>query len=421
MRRIRILIIAIVSLQLFYGCNKFQDFPDTSVDERINERMELYAEYLTDAPFGWKAYLLTKSGLQKNFTFRFNNVNRVFTILEDDVTEMDESSYRLKYLQRPTLIFDTYSLLHLLADPDDGVYGGVVAEGMRSDFEFHFLEATADRIELKGIYNESKLILIKATSVLDASNTFNDTDALLSEVSNLRTYFKRTLIDGVEYEVDLNTADRRFGLVRYEGGIAVRSSSSFYIVGDEINFYEPIVLGLDTIHKLTDVVFDPTGFLSAKLGSVNLRITEAIEPLFYDVTVISRFWASDRQLFFSSWTRDGVKDYLNESSVATLTGFNQQIFWMGFNTGYDLLGYAQSFSLAYGVAIGYNLDFTTGIIKYSYLGFLGSMAAGPRAITLQAAQNFTDPNGLYIIEKGASVYDLVTVTDARKWISITPI
>lgn len=422
MKRIKILVIGILCFKLFGGCNKFQDFPESSIDERINERMELYSNYLIGAPFGWKAYLLTKSGLQKNFTFRFNNQNRVFTTLEDDKSLTEESSYRLKYLQRPALIFDTYSLLHLLSDPDASVYGGVFAEGMQSDFEFHFVNATEDRIELRGVFNESKLIFIKANSALDATNTFDDMDAMLATLLKLKTYFKRTVIDGLEFEVDLNPNDRRFGLVYYEEGFAVRNMSSFYVVGDEINFYDPIILGVDTIRKLTDVSFNPSGYLSVNFGQVNLQITESVEPLFYDKTVISRFWASDRQLSFGYWSRDAVKDYLNESSIATITGLNQQIMWMDFNPSIDLLGYARNFSLEYGPAIRVTLDYTTGIVKYVYAGSLGTMnPLAQRNIAVEAAQNFTDPNGLYIIEKGASVYDLVTVTDARKWVSITPL
>ena len=34
---------------------------------------------------------------------------------------LQESSYRLKAEQQPTLIFDTYSYVHVLADPNEAV------------------------------------------------------------------------------------------------------------------------------------------------------------------------------------------------------------------------------------------------------------------------------------------------------------
>jgi len=396
--------------------------PETSVNERINERMDEYQRYLSSSEHGWKAYLLTKSGLQKNFTFKFDDKNRVWTTLEDDVTDTEQSSYRLKYLQRPSLLFDTYSLLHKLADPNPEVYNGEWAEGMKSDFEFAFMNATADRIELKGLYNESKLILIKAKSSQDLQNTFLDNDALIGEIMKLRTYFKRTIIDDKEYEVDLNGGVRRFALIEYIDGFAKRTESSFYIVGDEVHFYTPLVLGKDSIKTLNDVKFDAAaGYVTATMGSAQLKISEAIEPLYYDKTAVNRFWASGRQLSYTPWVADGVQDYLNDASITAGTGLNQRVGILGYNPAYDLIGYAADYSLYFGTAIAKTIDPNSGLIKYTFLGSLGTIPAAYRNIILQTALNFADPKGLYVIEKGASNYDLVTATDARKWISFGPL
>lgn len=422
MKKIKLFLTIICFYPLFHSCEKFVDMPESSVNERINEKMDLYQNYLSSAKFGWKAYLLTKSGLQKNFTFKFDDKNRVITTLEDDKTLSDESSYRLKYLQRPSLLFDTYSLLHKLADPDGGVYNGETGEGMSSDFEFAFMNATADRIELKGLYNESKLILIKAISDSDLMNTFDDTDNMINVLSKLKTYFKRTNIDGKEYEVDLNYGDRKFGLIQYVDGFPQTIESSFYIVNDEVKFYDPIVLNNDTIKNMNTITYNNSGFLSAKFGKINLEIKEAIEPLFYDKTAVNRFWAAGRQLSFGYWTKEGVQDYLNEKSIGINTGLNQQVIILGYGTAYDLLGYARNWSLSYGRAISKTIDNSTGLIRYSFYGTLGSMShVASSTITRQAADNYTDVKGLYVIEKGASSYDLVTATDAKKWIRISPL
>ncbi|MDR2282096.1 MAG: DUF4302 domain-containing protein [Sphingobacterium sp.] len=421
MRKIKYLLIVLFAAPLWHACNKFEDMPETSVNERINERMEEYQTYLSAAPFGWKAYLLTKSGLQKNFTFKFDDKNRVISTLEDDASKREESSYRLKYLQRPSLLFDTYSILHKLADPNPNVYGGEWSKGMESDFEFAFMSASANRIELKGLFNESKLILIKATSEEDSKNTFVDNAKMINEIMKLRTYFKRTTIDDKEYEVDFNPGDRKFALIYYVDGFAKRIESSFYVVGNEVNFYTPLVLGTDTIKVLNDVSFNTAGYVDVKLGAVNLKITEAIEPLYYDKTAVTRFWASGRQLSFTPWVSDSKKDYLNDASITAGTGLNQRVAILGYNPAYDLMGYAADYSLYFGTAIAKTIDVNTGLIKYSFLGTVGSIPAAYRTIIIQTAQNFADPKGLYVIEKGASKYDLVTASDARKWISFGPL
>jgi hypothetical protein len=71
---------------------------------------------------------------------------------ETTATVLKESSYRLKALQQPTLIFDTYSYLHLLSDPDPNVAGGIAGKGYNSDFEFAYdpTIAQADTIILTG-------------------------------------------------------------------------------------------------------------------------------------------------------------------------------------------------------------------------------------------------------------------------------
>lgn len=422
MKNLKLIFAIICSFTLVVSCSKFEEMPEVSVNERINEKMDLYQNYLSSAQYGWKAYLLTKSGLQKNFSFKFNDKNRVWTTLEDNVNNMEESSYRLKYLQRPSLIFDTYSLLHKLADPDESIYNGERGEGMESDFEFSILKASENHIELKGLFNESKLILIRAKSEEDLNSTFKDNEDMISVVSKLRTYFKRTTIDGKEFEVDFNSGDRKFGLIEYIDGFPEVKESSFYVVGDEINFFNPIVLGNDTLKSLKDVQFNSEGYLEAKLGNATLKITEAIEPLYYDKTAVNRFWSSGRQLSFGYWVHEGVKDYLNEASIATNTGMNQQVIILGYNAGYDLLGYARNWSLSFGPAISKVIDTNTGLIKYTFLGTVGTMShVASRNIAIAAARNYADTKGLYVIEKGASSYDLVTVTDARKWIRISPL
>ena len=148
------------------ACRKDDPVFDQSPDERINKTLSDYQAALVSSPTGWKATIVPGSGGIYHFYFRFNNENRVFMYSDfDTVTakHQKESSYRLKALQQPTLIFDTYSYLHLLADPDAAVNGGSYGSGLLSDFEFSLDTLYADSIILSGKMNNTKLKLEKAS------------------------------------------------------------------------------------------------------------------------------------------------------------------------------------------------------------------------------------------------------------------
>jgi hypothetical protein len=69
----------------------------------------------------------------------------------------------VKALQRPTLTFDTYSYIHLPADPNGNVNGGINGAGLLSDFQFAITKVAGDSVVLEGIQNGSRMILKKTT------------------------------------------------------------------------------------------------------------------------------------------------------------------------------------------------------------------------------------------------------------------
>ncbi|WP_293956868.1 MULTISPECIES: DUF4302 domain-containing protein [unclassified Sphingobacterium] len=399
----------------FSSCQKDKTSPVLDdVDVRLADSLAQYQSTLASAPYGWKAYLLTNIDIAVDFTMKFNDKNRVVMTAEYGADE-EESSYRLKALQRPTLLFDTYSILHELSDPNPNVLGGGVGTGYKADFEFALISATKDKILLEGTFNKSKLILIRAESKDDLESTYNNTSSMQGKLSQIHTYFKRTEIGGKNYEAKIDVGNKRINFISAETGDNV--GSNFYVVKNEVKFFNPIVIGADSIVSLSNVKYDPSGFLSASSGALNLKITESITPMNYDKTAVTRFWRSDRQISFSAWVKDGQEDYLNDNSVSLGTGMNRRIAWLDYGPGYDLLGYAQGNSLYFGTAIASTIDLQTGLIKYQYVGALGTIPAAYRNIILQTALDFTDPKGLYVIETALGQYDLVTVSDARKWIS----
>ncbi|MBB2953815.1 DUF4302 domain-containing protein [Sphingobacterium sp. JUb56] len=391
------------------------------VDERLSEVLASYQDQLIDSEFGWKGYLLTDNETPATFLFKFNDKNR--TVMSADYKPAEvESSYRLKALQRPTLMFDSYSTLHLIADPTSSVFGGETANGYFSDFEFAFLSANADTIKLEGTFNKSKLILIKSKSAEESNSVFTSLQEVSNTLSKLKTYFKRSTIGGIECEIKLDGLAQILAFSYLEGEVLKTVKSNYYVSGKNIALYEPLVIGSTTVSELKDINFvTNTGIINAVINDDPVQIKEAIEPMSYDKSAVERFWRDGRQLSFTPWVKDGISDYLNDASITAGTGLNQRVAWFGYGDGFDLIGYAASFQLRFGVAISSNINKTTGLIKYEYYGALGTLPPAYRNIILQTGLDFTDPKGLYVIETGINQYDLVSASDARKWLSFKPL
>jgi hypothetical protein len=107
----KILVIILFAIVTFSSCQK-DDEPlfNKSPDERLNEALAGYQSQLTSATDGWKGFVYPKTGGVYSFYFKFNNANRVSMLSSFDsasAVTVKESSYRLKGLQQPSLLFDT--------------------------------------------------------------------------------------------------------------------------------------------------------------------------------------------------------------------------------------------------------------------------------------------------------------------------
>jgi len=121
--KIKILSILCLALALS-SCKKGSE--DLMIDGKLpelrsQESLETYGKTLTSAKNGWAGYLFTEGGGGYGFYMDFNDQDRVKMLAEIDAgtaKDLMESTYRLKAVMGPSLIFDTYNYLHLLADPN---------------------------------------------------------------------------------------------------------------------------------------------------------------------------------------------------------------------------------------------------------------------------------------------------------------
>ncbi|MBL7763138.1 MAG: DUF4302 domain-containing protein [Chitinophagaceae bacterium] len=417
---------------LFSSCQKNNDTVfDQSPDVRLNDALAKYQSALSGSPAGWNATIRTGNGGVYHFHFRFNESNRVFMFADIDLetaTTARESSYRLKALQTPSLIFDTYSYLHMLADPDAGVNGGTYGQGLSSDFEFSLDSLATDSIKLTGRFNGTKLTLVKATQAdLDAWQNGQWAKVLAFEnVNKIPNYFRRITIAGVTYEVRVNLIARIITFTWVNGSGNLQTFSTEYNYNSTgIAFTTPFVNGSTTVNSLEVDGWDTNNLLlKVKVNGNAATIAGATQPLKIDLTAPSRWWQyaiDNGGLYWISvngFTINGVEDAFG---LKTMGKYYYLIYWPEYDPGNDLLApvflnaAGNGLELLYGAAPDTPTFTGDGRAIFTLLGNYGPHPnSGPAALT---RAQLLIPQGYYFIQTSATTYDMVSASDAKAWVS----
>ena len=415
------------------SCQKDDDNVfDQSPDERLNKALTEYQSQLAGAENGWKAVIYPVAGGAYSFYFKFNNDNRVQMFSDFDstsaVTRM-ESSYRLKALQQPALIFDTYSYVHLLADPNGLVNGGSFGQGLQSDFEFAFDGVSGDSIKLTGRFHGSRAVLVKATKQeADAFNNKQLGNGLaFQNINRLLNYFKQFTLGNRSYEISVNQVTRTVTLSWVSGNGSVQSfTTQYYYTVNGIEFVNPLSDGVNTIRGFSGISYDAANsVLRVTVNNSQIVITGATKPLKVDLQAPRRWWQQsvNQGSYWVSptgFTINGVEDALNLQGIP---GYNYLLFWANVATigtnGVDAaVAVFASGSEVYGPAL--LPSFTNdGRINFAFAGgnFGTSPSAGATTIMANTQNQFTESSGYYLVQTGENSYDMVSAKDAKAWVS----
>lgn len=291
---IRLLYILAVGM-LLAGCKKeTPDLFEQTPDERLQEALDKFSAALYEG-LGWKLFVYPK-GLESQdievggltYYLRFPDSNRV-TMVSDFTIDMaavaEESGFRLKAAQRPSLIFDTYSYIHVAADPDESVSfspaqtGGY---GWGTDFDFSFTTAApADTIVLQGNFNKSDAYLIKATpEEMDAAFNgglaaiMNATTAYAGSNAFLHFIGSHNAPVGISFNLFLY----RINFTWSTGGQLMTISAPFSHTTYGLHFKNAITVGGYTFQDLYWDAAQQVYYFNASGNRVN--IVNAAEPLF---------------------------------------------------------------------------------------------------------------------------------------------
>ena len=416
----------------FAACKKEDTVFDKSPDERINGALASYQQTLQSAASGWKATITAGTGGIYNFHFRFADNNRVFMYSDFNVTTAGtekESSYRLKALQQPVLIFDTYSYIHLLGDPDGNVNGGADGEGLLTDFEFAIDTVYADSIILTGRYYQTHLRLERAEAADYTAwqNGVWESNVQFQNISNILEYFKRFTLGGVTYDIIVDPITRTVSFIWFAGNAQRSFTTTYYFDRTGVVLTNPFVNGTTTIRTFTDIKWNATTRqISMQVNSNNVIVAGANAPIRVDLNAPQRWYntvaASDE--YWGSYDGFHVNGVDDAYKVTQIPGYAFMVFWPAFGssggTTYDLLGFVTQTNagLTLGFGAGYNAPtFTSdGKIVFTVLGVLGDVPTEAEDAFYNTASRMTDPSGYYLVQTGSSSYDMVAASNARAWI-----
>lgn len=285
----KIFIIGFFALLTMQACKKSdQELIDGKrPEERVAADLEKYRAELVNSPNGWVAYLnTTLVGGSYNFYMSFDKDNKVIMRADynsDIALASIQSTYRVKQVMAPSIIFDTYTLLHLLQDPDDASFNGNYAEGYGSDFEFEIREQVGDTIKLIGKKRKAPLILVKATANQKAyytSNRFSDNVSGITKYVNDNpfTYFLDPKDNNrkIQVSVSPNVRSRSLAFISLVGTSVVNNTGIFSFSDQGLRLGDPIKeAGL----IFTDVIWDATAKKLFLLSSTGTKIELLTSPV----------------------------------------------------------------------------------------------------------------------------------------------
>lgn len=253
----KLLYLALVITGFISSCKKDTDPIFDDPDSRLSAELAKDQAILLSAADGWKATIYPKGGKGFTYYFKFSADGKV-TMMSDfnntAATVPAQSTYRLKALQRPTLIFDTYNYVHLAADPDATISGGgaSTATGLASDFEFAFTGSVGDTVKFEGTFNKNPMKMVKlsaaeAQSILDGGlKTMIDANALYLS-SNRYPYIPFS--DGVKGAIAIDANAKTVKLNYVDAKEVSQTQSSTFSFG--VN-----KIYLNTSLKYGDLVFN---------------------------------------------------------------------------------------------------------------------------------------------------------------------
>ncbi|NIG55470.1 DUF4302 domain-containing protein [Chitinophaga sp. Cy-1792] len=419
----------LIGMAALSACKKNTDpIFDTSPDDRLRDTLNKYQQVIMSAPYGWETVIFPKGGGGYTFYMNFTDSNRVQMYADystASLQEMKESSWRLKALQQPSLLFDTYSYIHVLSDPDAAINGGYYGAGMVSDFEFGLAGISGDTILLRGRFNHTLAYMVKATK--ETQDAYNQHKVVrpLSDMHGMQTFFQRLTTSEGQYDIQINPAGRSIAVGWVDNGKYVLRASSFAFTGSGIVMANPYDTSNSKFpfHSIENVVWGNKSF-TCTLDGKSATVTETALPLVVDKEAPMKWYneAKDAGSYwqsFSGWHVNGVEDAY---SITKYTRFYSLAYWPAYQDDIDLMPLIVVNAAGTSVTINYGVGMegpptvdNNGFMHFSLYGYLGTKPS-PATYINNTENKFYDAAGFYFVQLQAGYYAQVSAADGKAWV-----
>lgn len=331
-----------VAAVLITACTHEEEdlFNDSSAN-RADATIMANIEVLTGASNGWLMEYFPASSQEYggyNILLKFTEDGKVTVSSELYAsTDAATSYYAVKQSAGILLSFDTYNeIFHLFSDPSDPTGIGGSGYGMEGDYDFLILEATPEKILLKGK---------KAGGVAVLTPMQGSWSEYISDIqaANDAMIFSKYELEMNGQTIPVTISNRTLTFTYEENGDTKSQTASFILTQTGYKLYEPIVIYEKTLGSFT---FDATNELFTETNDNNIKLIPVIPPL--NEQFVSGDWfiaysklGTYAQTYFS-YCKQNYIDAIGEEIVYAFMG-SALYGKFGFNfnsSGYGgLLGY----------------------------------------------------------------------------------
>lgn len=245
MKKIYYLLLLALPLVLQSCFKDDDDIFDKSASQRMEERLVHDQQVLMGATNGWiMEYFPEKKQSYGGYTMfvKFGDNNAVTVASEKGKADQTETSmYELIADSGPVLTFNTHnSLFHYFSDPNNPDEIGPIDSGMGGDYEFMVIEATPEKVHLKGKKTGNTIIMTPIatdTSWPDLMQKYIDMADIMNSAASS---FNFTMGD-LKATATMNYRTLLFSYPGTEGYES--ATASFRVTTDGIVFYTPLHIG----------------------------------------------------------------------------------------------------------------------------------------------------------------------------------
>ena len=268
-------ILFVTVLVLMASCSLVEDnLFDESSSVRGDEAVQHTMNILSGNESGWiMKYYPDKYKTYGGYSFYMNFDKEGFVTVASELTEEKtaQSSFSIKNSAGVVLSFDTLNdIFHLMADPSAPIVGdnGI---GMGGDNDFLVLEATAEKVTLKGKKSGSITVL----TPLKKEEVWSDTFSQIITAEE-QMFFKSAEFNVDTTKVSISSSYRTLTFF-YKNAEESNEITVAYIVNKEgFEFYESIeVLGV----TIDGLLYDSAKGTFTTKGSAALEVVKIVPPL----------------------------------------------------------------------------------------------------------------------------------------------